>query len=124
MLRKSLIGIALLAASAGAMAGGDYVYGRVVLVEPSFSISIGSGRHHDGFRILYEVGGERYWTHSHYHPGQVIWVPRPVVRHVHYYKYKHHHRHGWQDRRHDGWDDRDDRWDDRRDGRGDWGGRR
>ena len=125
MLRKSLIGIALLAASTGALAGDDYIYGRVVTVEPHFSISFGGGRHHDGFRIMYEVGGQHYWTHSHYRPGHVIWVPRPVVHHIHHHKHKHHYRHGWDDRRHDRWDDRrHDRWDDRHDGwrneRRDW----
>lgn len=117
MLRKMLIAVALLAASTGVMANDDYVYGRVVTVEPHFSISFGSGRHHDGFRIMYEVGGRHYWTHSHRHPGHVIWVPRPAVHHVHHHKYKHHYRHGWNDRRHDRRHDRwDDRWDDHRDG--------
>lgn len=122
MLRKSLLpkilgAVALLAASTGVMANDGYVYGRVVTVEPHFSISFGSGRHHDGFRIMYEVGGQHYWTHSHRHPGHVIWVPRPVVHHVHHHKYKHHYRHDWNDRRHDRWDDRRDG---RRDGRGPW----
>ena len=129
MLRKSLLpkilgAVALLAASTGAMAG-DYVYGRVVTVEPHFSISFGSGRHHDGFRIMYEVGGQHYWTHSHRRPGHVIWVPRPVVHHVHHHKYRHHYRHDWNDRWNDRWDGRwdghrDDRRDGWRDGRGDW----
>jgi hypothetical protein len=106
MLRKSLIAVALLAASTGVMAGhGDFVYGRVVTVEPNFVISFSSGRHQDGFRILYESGGQRYWTYSHYHPGHVIWVPRPVG----YYHYpKHHHEYRYQHE----WKDR----------RGDWGG--
>lgn len=116
MLRKSLIAVALLAASTGAMAGGDYVYGRVVSVEPHFSISFGSGSR-DGYRIMYEVGGHHYWTHSHRRPGHVIWVPRPVAHPIHHHKHKHHHRHGCDDRRHDGWDDREDGW---RDGRGYW----
>jgi hypothetical protein len=118
MLRKTLLhkilgAAALLAASTGVMAGGDYVYGRVITAEPHFSISFGSGRHHDGFRILYEVGGQHYWTHSPYHPGHVIWVPRPVGHYIHHHKHHHkHHRHDWDDRR-DGW----------RDGRGEWGER-
>lgn len=110
MLRKTLIAAALLAASSGAMAGGDYVHGRVVTVEPNFVISFGGGRHHDGFRILYEAGGRHYWTHSHYHPGHVIWVPRPVGHHIHHYK--HQYRHGWDDRR-DKWRDSRGGWDDR-----------
>lgn len=121
MLRKSLIAISLLAASAGAIAGGDYVYGRVVVVEPSFSISFGSGGYRDGYRVLYELDGHRYWTHSHRHPGAVIWVPRPVVvgnvyrYHHHHRYYRHDHRRDWDDRRRD-WDDRrHDRWDGRRD---------
>ncbi len=108
MLRKSLIAVALLAASSGAMADDDYVYGRVVTVEPSFSISFGSGSHHDGYRVMYEVGGRHYWTHSHDHPGEVIWVQRPPGHYVHHHKhhYKGHHGHG---KRHHGrghdWDD-------------------
>ncbi len=114
MLRKSLFAIALLAASGGAMAGhDDYVYGRVVSVEPHFSISISSGRYHDGFRILYETGGQRYWTHSTHRPGQVIWVPRPAVRHMHHHYDRHDRRDRRDDRREDygrwGHDDRGDR---------------
>lgn len=112
MLRKSLIAIALLAASTGVMAGhSDHIYGRVVSVEPHFVLSIGGGGHHDGFRILYEVGGRHYWTHSHHRPGHVIWVPRSVGHVVHHHK--HHKRHGWDDRR-DGrgpWEHHDDRGD-------------
>lgn len=127
MLRKSLIALALLAASGGAMAGGDYVYGRVVVVEPNFSISFGSGGYRDGYRILYEFGGHRYWTHSHRHPGAVIWVPRPVVvgnvyRYRPHYRhdYRHDYRHERGERRHDWEDRRRDRWDERRDDRRDW----
>ncbi len=123
MLRKSLIAIALIAASSGAMAShDDHVYGRVVSIEPHFSVSFGSDRHHDGFRILYEVGGNRYWTQSHYYPGRVIWVPRPVGHQVHHHKYQgrfdERDRHyGWRDDRgswdrhnHDGRRDRHDRY--------------
>lgn len=111
MLRKTLIATVLLAASGGAMAHGDYVYGRVVQVEPNFAISFSSGGY-NGYRILYEVGGRHYWTRSHRHPGHVIWVPRPVVHHVyhHKYHYKHHYKHDDRhDWKHNGWDDRD-RW--------------
>lgn len=108
MLRNSLIAISLLAASTGAMAGhGDYIYGRVVTVEPHFSISFGGGSHHDGFRILYESGGQHYWTHSRHRPGHVIWVPRPVGHYIHHHK--HHQRH-----------DRGNHRDDRHDDRGTW----
>lgn len=108
MLRKLLIATALLTASGTALAHSDSDYGRVVLVEPHFALSFGS-RHHDGFRVLYESGGARYWTHSPYHPGHTIVLPpRHRVQHVH-----HHHRdHRWNDRR--GWNDRRDGW---RDGR-------
>ena len=114
MLRNLLIATALLSASGSALAHSDHGYGRVVSVEPQFVISFGS-RHHDGFRVLYESGGSRYWTHTPYHPGHVIVLPpQHRVRHVH------HHRdygHGWVGRR--GWDDRRV-WDDHRDGwRGD-----
>lgn len=108
MLRKSLIAIALLGASATAMASDDRIYARVVTVEPQFVFSFGS-RHHDGFRVMYEIGGHHYWTHSHHHPGRVIWVESPPRYYGHppghHYKhhYKRHHRgHG---RGHDDWDD-------------------
>lgn len=110
MLRKFLIATALLATSGTALAHSEY--GRVVSVEPHFAISVGSG-HHDGFRVLYESGGSRYWTHTPYHPGHVIVLPQHRVRHVH-----HHRNHGWDDRR--GWDDhRGGRHDDRREYRRD-----
>jgi hypothetical protein len=112
MLRKSLIAIALLAASTGALAGhGDHVYGRVVTVEPNFVISFSSGRYQDGFRILYEAGGQRYWTYSHQHPGHVIWVPRPAS-YDYYPRYHHEHRYQreWRDRQGD-WSDHHRRWD-------------
>lgn len=93
MLRTLLISTALVAASGTALAHGE-VTGRVITVEPRISVSFGTG-YHDGFRVLYESGGARYWTHTPYHPGQVIVVP-PRVHHVH-----HHHRHErWDDHRH------------------------
>ena len=115
MLRNTLIAAALLTASAGALAGhDDHVYGRVVSVEPNFVISFGSGRHQDGFRIRYEIGGQHYWTHSHSHPGHGIWVPRPYGHVVHHYRQ--HDRHDWRDDRRDRRHDRrEDRRDDRRD---------
>ena len=89
MLRTLLIAVALLGTSGAAMARGSYDYdhdrGRVVSVEPHFSISFGS-RHHDGFRVLYESGGNHYWTHTTYRPSHVIVLPpRHQVHHVYHY---------------------------------------
>lgn len=102
-MRKTLFAAAMLAVSTVAMAHGDYVYGRVVTVEPAFSFMVSSGHPHDRFRIMYEVGGQHYWTHSRHHPGAVIWVPRPVVHHVHQHKFKHHSRDGRYDHHHERW---------------------
>jgi len=115
MLRTLLLATALVTASGTALAHSDYGYGRVVSVEPHFSISFGT-RHHDGFRVLYESGGTRYWTHTPHHPGHVIVLPRHQyrVKHVHHYR---DYGHGWDDRR-DGWrDDRREHRSDRRDHR-------
>ncbi|PKO70531.1 MAG: hypothetical protein CVU23_06425 [Betaproteobacteria bacterium HGW-Betaproteobacteria-17] len=113
MLRTLLIASTLLAASGTAMARGDYGHGRVVSVEPNFVISFGT-RHHDGFRVLVESGGARYWTHSPYHPGQVIALP-PPHRVTYVQPYRGHER-GWDKR----WDNRRDGWrDDRRGHRSD-----
>lgn len=86
MLPRLLLAAALLATSATALAHDDH-YGRVITVEPQFTISFGT-RHHDGFRVLYESGGSRYWTHTHDHPGPVIVLPRHHhrVEPVHYYR--------------------------------------
>lgn len=103
MLRKILIASCLIIASGSALANHDYVAGRVVRVEPSFSISFGGGRHHDGFRVLYESGGRQYWTHSDYRPRNVIYVPRPVyVEPVYYENYYAGpgYRRGWSHHRH------------------------
>lgn len=108
MLRTLLIATALLTASGSALAHGDYGYGRVVTVEPRFVISFGV-RQPDGFSVLYESGGSRYWTYSPYRPGPTIVLPPPYRIH-HYRDY----RAGWDGRR--DWDDRRDDWhDDRRD---------
>lgn len=122
MLRKLLIATALLAASGAALAHNTQVYGRVVSVEPRVSIAFGTG-YHDGFRVLYESGGQRYWTHSQHRPGHVIVLPpqHHRVKHV-YHHYDHYgHRGGWDKHRKHGRDDwRDDRRDhhnDRRDHR-------
>ncbi len=108
MFRKTLIAAALLAASSAAMAHEDYVYGRVVTVEPSFSVTFSSGRPYDGFRVMYEVGGHNYWTYSAYRPGPVIWVPRPPIYRAAPYPYPHYYRNDWDDwhRHRRDWDDR------------------
>jgi hypothetical protein len=120
MLRALLIATALLAASGTAIAHSDYGHGRVVSVEPHFTISFGT-RHHDGFRVLYESGGARYWTHTPYRPGPVIVLPPPHrvthVRHYREYGYREYDR-GWDDRR-GRKDHRDDWRDDRREHRND-----
>lgn len=95
MLRTFILAASLLAASGTAFAHGDYGHrhARVISVEPNFVISFGT-RHHDGFRILYESGGHRYWTHSYHRPGPVIVLPPRHVTHVY-----HPYRHDWDDRR-------------------------
>ena len=114
MLRTLLIATALLTASGTALAHGGDGYGRVVTVEPNIVVSFGT-RHHDGFRVLYESGGSRYWTYTPYRPEHVILLPPPHrvthVRHYRDYGYRDYKR-GWDDRR--GWNDRRDDW---RDGR-------
>lgn len=113
MLRTLLIATALLTASGATMASGGYGHGRVISVEPHFVISFGT-RHHDGFRILYESGGHRYWTHSYYHPGPYIMLPPP--HRVYYGHPGYHYRWEEDDRRH--WKGHRDDWhDDRRDHR-------
>lgn len=111
MLRTLLIATALLTASGTALAHSDRGYGRVVAVEPHFVISFGT-RQHDGFSVLYESGGSRYWTHTPYYPGHTIVLPPPHrVQHVY-----HHRDYGnqWKDHHHDR---RDDRREHRRHGR-------
>ena len=114
MLRTLLIATALLTASGTALAHGGDGYGRVVTVEPNIVVSFGT-RHHDGFRVLYESGGSRYWTHTPYRPSHTILLPpRHRVQHVHHYRdygYRDYGR-GWDERR--GWNDHRDDW---RDGR-------
>lgn len=121
MLRTLLIATALLAASGTAIARSDYGHGRVVSVEPHFVLSFGT-RHHDGFRVLVESGGARYWTHSPYHPGHAIMLPPPHrvthVRHYREYGYREYGR-GWDDR-HGRKDRRDDWRKDRHEHRSDW----
>ncbi|MGE5318780.1 MAG: hypothetical protein ACM3KD_01235 [Hyphomicrobiaceae bacterium] len=116
MLRTLLIATALLTASGASFAhGGDYGYGRVVAVEPHFVISFGT-RQPDGFRVLYESGGDRYWTHRSYYPGPAIMLPPPYrVERVYYRDYgRDWDDRGWNHRRgeRDGW--RDGGWEHRR----------
>jgi hypothetical protein len=94
----------MLTASGAALAHGGDGFGRVITVEPRVSIAFGTG-YHDGFRVLYESGGSRYWTYTPYRPADYIVLP---ARH----RFRHDHRHRHFDR---GWDDRHG-WDGRRDG--------
>lgn len=111
MLIRTLTLAAGLFVASGAALAHDYGSrtGRVVTVEPYFVISFGN-RYHDGFRVLYEVGGQRYWTHSPYRPGHTIVIPPQRVRNVHHHHYSHpgwnHHdwrsdRHHWRDHHRD-----------------------
>lgn len=74
MLRTLLIATALLTTSGAALARDSHDYGRVISVEPSFSVSFGT-RHHDGYRVQYESGGQDYWAHSSRPPGQYFVLP-------------------------------------------------
>ena len=120
MLRKLLLATALLAASGASFAHDrdGYGYGRVVSVEPRFTISFGT-REPDGFRGLYESGGYRYWTNTSYYPGRTIVLPPPYrAERVYYRDYGR----GWDDRgwghRREGWDGwRRERWEHRREHR-------
>ncbi len=117
MLRTLLIATALLTTSGAALARDGHDYGRVISVEPSFSISFGT-RYDDGFRVLYESGGHNYWTHTSYHPGRYfVLPPRQYVQSGYGYHdqgWNGRERHHWQGHREDRRDDRDDRRDDRR----------
>lgn len=120
MLRQALFAAALVAATLSPSAhSGDFVEGRVVAAVPHLSLSFGS-LHHDGFRVEYEFAGDRYFTHSHRHPGPVILVPPPIRVIPAGPRFGHRHNH-WRDHRR-GWDDHD-RWDDRRHWRDDDRGR-
>ena len=119
MLRKLLLATALLTASGASFAhDGDYGYGRVVSVEPRFVVSFGT-REPDGFRVLYESGGDRYWTYTSYYPGPRIVLPPPYrVERVYYRDYgRDRGERGWNHRR-GGWDGwRDERREHRRERR-------
>jgi hypothetical protein len=103
MLRTLLIATTLLTASGAALAHSDHGYGRVVSVEPNFVISFGT-RHQDGFRVLYETGGYRFWTHTPYRPGYTIVLP-PPYRAQNVYRYRDY-GHNWNDYRGDWRNDR------------------
>ena len=106
MLRKLLIAAALLTASGAALAHNDRGYGRVITVEPQVVISFGT-RQFDGFRVLYESGGQHYWTYTDYRPVHTIVLP--PRHHVHHHAYRDdwregrrpHHREHRKHRRHD-----------------------
>lgn len=97
MLRTLLLATALLATTGAAYAHDDHGYGRVISTEPYVSVSIG-GRHLDGFRVLYESGGNHYWTHSTYRPGPVILLPQHEhhVRHIVHYRDDDRWDHDWE----------------------------
>lgn len=115
MLRTLLITTALLTASSASFAHDNDDYGRVVSVEPRFVISFGNSRP-DGFRVVYDAGGNRYRTHAAYYPGPVVVSPQYRIRHVHYYRD--------DERRHDDRREYGRGWDDHRGGWGDDGERR
>ena len=94
MLRTLLIATTLLTVSATAHAHSDHGYGRVVAVEPHFAISFGSP-YPNGFRVLVESGGARYWTHTSYRPGPMIMLPPPAYRPIYH---DHGYRGDWGDR--------------------------
>lgn len=122
MLKKTFFaGLLGLATTVPALAHGgyydDFVDARVVRVEPHLSFSYSNWGGNDAFRILYEWGGNHYWTYGPRHPGNLIRVRPPRV--VHYYQppryqFERHHesRHDW---RHEKRRDHDRRDHDRRD---------
>lgn len=121
MIRKLLIAatFATAAVSGAAFAHGSQGYGRVIAVEPRVSVAFGTG-YYDGFRVLFESGGQHYWTHTPYRPGPTLVMPPayrmyPAPPHVvrHYPGWDE--RRGWRDDyRHDRRHDRHNRHDDHR----------
>jgi hypothetical protein len=109
MLKKSLALLILGAAfSAPSWADWDHHQGRVIRVEPVVSIGYSNGPAR--FQILYELGGQRYWTYADYRPG--AWIAVPPPRYVYPYRWEARRHYRWNERGHDhdGW--RDDRRDD------------
>lgn len=117
MLRTLLIATVLLTASSASFAHDrDDGYGRVISVEPHFVISFGTHQP-DGFRVLYESGGTRYWTHTSYYPGPTIVLPQPYrVQPVYYYRDDRRDwgERGWHHRRDDRDEWRDEHWEHQR----------
>lgn len=112
MLKRTLFaGLLAIASVTPVLAHGgydDYVDARVIRVEPHLSFSYSNWGGDDAFRILYEWGGNHYWTYGPRHPGRLIRVRPPRVVHHYYqpqYRYERHHEY-----RHERRDD------DRRDG--------
>lgn len=97
MIRKLLIAatFASVGLSGAAFAHGHHGHGRVIEVQPRVSIAVGSG-YYDGFRVLFESGGQRYWTHTAYRPGPVIVLP-PRHRWYPAHSYTARSGHGWKD---------------------------
>lgn len=79
----------------------DRGYGRVIRVEPAISFGFHDGRNR--FQILYEFGGERYWTYADYYPGP--WIAVPAPRYIYRYGWNnYYYPYPWDGgRRHDGW---------------------
>jgi hypothetical protein len=110
MLKKTLFaGLLAIVSTAPVLAHGgydDYVDARVIRVEPHVSFSYSNWGGDDAFRILYEWGGNHYWTYGPRHPGGWVRVRPPHVIH-HYYPaphyrhdWRHDHRRDWRDGRH------------------------
>lgn len=101
MLKKTLFaGLLALTSAAPVLAHGgyydDYVDARVIRVEPHLSFSYSNWGGNDAFRILYEWGGNHYWTYGPRHPGRLIRVRPPVVHHYYQPYYRHDHRHQYR----------------------------
>lgn len=121
MLRTALLAAALIATSQSALAhrGGHYE-GRVVSVEPGLTMTFGSLLH-DGFQVVYDLGGRRQVSTTYYAPPvrEVVYVVDSDRRHGHRHRHDrvrwrdewrdegHGHRHGWRSEKR--WEDRHDR---------------
>ncbi len=100
MLKKTLFaGLLAIASASPVLAHGgydDYVDARVIRVEPQLSFSYSNWGGNDAFRILYEWGGNQYWTYGPRHPGHLIRVRPPVVHHYYQPHYRHDYRHEYR----------------------------